>query len=92
MKKTIKIYTLEQVFKKKTTAFKRGYEEESLRLKLANEIRKERIKQNMTQTAVAKRASMPQSVIARIESGEHGFSVETLHRVATALGKRVELV
>lgn len=52
----------------------------------------ERIRRKMTQTAVAKKASMPQSVIARIESGERGMSVETLHRVATALGKSIQLV
>ena len=45
----------------------------------------------MTQAAVAKKAAMPQSVIARLESGDHSVSVETLRRVAHALGKRVEI-
>ena len=46
----------------------------------------------MTQAAVAREADMPQSVIARLESGTHSVSVATLSKVANALGKQVELV
>ena len=89
--KKIKVFTIEDVFGKKNTEFKRGYDEESLHLSLARELKAVRIKRSMTQMAVAKKAAMPQSVIARIESGERNMSVETLHRVATALGKRIIL-
>jgi|GEM_PF-1447047 len=91
-KNNIKTYTAEQVFRNKTKEFKRGYDEESARIALAKRIREEREKKKLTQVAVAQKAAMPQSVIARLESGEHAVSVETLTRVATALGKRVQLV
>jgi len=92
-KKDLKWYTPKEVFGKyaKNKEFQRGYREESMRIKLATKIRAVRIQKKMTQEAVAQKAEMPQSVIARLESGEHGVSVDTLSRVAHALGKEVEL-
>ncbi len=94
MKKTneIKLYSFDEVFKKKSPAFIRGYKEESARIDLAKKIKLEREKQKLTQHVVAKRAAMPQSVIARLESGEHSISVDTLGKVAHALGKQIDLV
>jgi ribosome-binding protein aMBF1 (putative translation factor) len=93
-KADLKWYTLDQVFGKyaKNKEFQRGYREESMRIKLATSIRKIRVHQKLTQEAVAERASMPQSVIARLESGEHSVSLDTLSRVAHVLGKEVELI
>ena len=93
-KKDLTWYTLEEVFGKvsKTKGFQKGYREESARIKLARKIRETRVAKKMTQEAVAEKASMPQSVIARLESGEHSVSLDTLNRVAHALGKEVELV
>jgi len=90
-KSQLKFYTLEQTFKKRGKAFERGYAAESTRIALAKKIREERDKKRLTQIAVARKANMPQSVIARIESGEHGISVDTLARVAHALGKKVTI-
>ena len=92
MKNTIKMYSFNEVFKKKTSEFNRGYREESARIVLAHKIKSERESHKLTQKIVAKRASMPQSVIARLESGEHGISVDTLGKVANALGKQIALV
>ncbi|OGG50260.1 hypothetical protein A2763_04715 [Candidatus Kaiserbacteria bacterium RIFCSPHIGHO2_01_FULL_54_36] len=58
---------------------------------LAKQIRELRIAQRLTQKMIAKRADMPQSVMARIEGGEHSISVDTLNRVAHALGKKVTI-
>ncbi len=93
-KKDLKWYTLKEVFGKasKTKAFRLGYAQESARIELAQTIREMRKKKRYTQAAVAKLADMPQSVIARLESGEHGVSVETLSKVAHALGKKIQLV
>ncbi|MDP3965821.1 MAG: helix-turn-helix transcriptional regulator [bacterium] len=93
-KKNLKWYTLDEVFGKyvKNKEFQRGYREESQRIKLASKIRATRIAKKMTQEAVAQKASMPQSVVARLESGEHGISVDTLGKVAHALGKEIALV
>ena len=41
---------------------------------------------------MADRAGMPQSVIARIESGTRGMSLDTLGKIAIVLGKKIELV
>lgn len=92
-KKEFVWYTADQVFKRyrKNKEFQRGYHEESARIALAKQIKQHREKTNMTQTAVAQKAHMPQSVIARIESGEHSISVDTLSRVAHALGKKVTI-
>lgn len=86
-------YTLNQVFKKasKKDEFHRAYQEETARIKLAQQIRNTRISKKLTQKTVAERADMPQSVIARLESGSHGVSLDTLNKVAHALGKRVQL-
>lgn len=85
--------TSDQVFKSvsNTKKFKNVYDEERLRLRLAQQIRTSRVKKNLTQAKLAKRANMTQSVVARIEAGQHGVSVDTLGRVATALGKEVQI-
>ena len=82
----------DQVFKKTgTKKFQDAYNEERLRLRLAQQIRTTRIKKNLTQSKLAKRANMTQSVVARIEAGQQGVSVDTLGRVASALGKEVQI-
>lgn len=40
---------------------------------------------NLSQRALARQLGMPQSVIARLEAGEHAPSVETLHRISRGL-------
>lgn len=92
--KELKWVSAEQVFKKarKSKVFRRAYDEELARLKLAKTIRESRLSRKMTQAAVARKVDMPQSVIARLESGTHSVSVDTLSKIAVALGKQVELV
>ena len=41
---------------------------------------------HLTQTALAKKLGMHQAAIARLESSEHNPSIETLQRLANALG------
>ena len=88
---TIKTYTFGEVFKKRGVDFERGYAEESLRLTLAAQIKDARIQKHLTQAAVAKQVGMPQSVVARMESGAHSVSVDTLGKIAHVLGKQVVL-
>lgn len=89
-----KTKTLEQVLKKqfKSPKFKEAYNEELFRLKIASEIKSLRLQKKLTQENFAKKAQMPQSVVARIESGKHSISLGTLNRVAQALGKKVQLI
>ena len=91
--KELRWYSYKEVFGKasKTNEFKEAYREEMQRIRLAREIKEIRVRKNLTQEAVAQRAKMPQSVIARLESGEYSISLDTLSRVATALGKQIEL-
>ncbi len=90
----LKFYTTDEVFKKasRSKKFIQSYNEEALRLGLAMEIGRVRRAKRMTQAAMAKKADMPQSVIARIESGRHSITLATLSRIAHALGKKVQLV
>lgn len=72
--------------------FHRVFTEEMNRLRLAHEIRTLRQKKKMTQGEVAAKAAMPQSVVARIESGRHSFSIATLHKIARVFDKHISLV
>ncbi|OGZ08733.1 MAG: hypothetical protein A2762_00025 [Candidatus Lloydbacteria bacterium RIFCSPHIGHO2_01_FULL_54_11] len=91
--KKIEIHSFESVLKEfsKDKEFVRAYNEELQRHRLAKQIRSLRIAQNMTQRFVAQKTGMPQSVIARIESGQSGISLDTLGRVAHAFGKDIQL-
>ncbi len=89
----LKLYTPKEVFKKasKSRVFQDAYNEEIVRLRLSSKIKKIRLEKHLTQKDVAGKAQMPQSVIARIESGTHGFSLGTLNRIAKVFNKEVEL-
>lgn len=86
--------SFEEVLKNllRDSAFRKAYQEELMRRQLAKQIRGLRTRRRLTQKMVAQKAGMPQSVIARIESGESGISVDTLGRVAHAFGKEIQLV
>src|SRR3989338_7411106 len=87
-------YSHEELLKKelKSKVFRKAYAEEMARLNLVQQIRELRLKKRLTKKQVAKRANMPQSVIARLESGEHSFSLDTLQRIASVYDKKVALV
>ena len=97
MKKQTEKYNfipLDTVIRKKlkNERFRRSFSEEIARLQLAHEIKTLRQKRKMTQKEVAVKADMPQSVIARIESGSHSFSIVTLHKIARVFDKQIGLV
>lgn len=94
MKNKKQTKTLEEILNKslKSQIFKESYNEELFRLKIASEIKNLRTIKKLTQEKFAEKANMPQSVVARLESGKHSISLDTLNRVAFALGKQVQLV
>src|SRR3989338_4890673 len=97
MKKTstkYKFAPLDAVIAKriKDNRFRKSFSEEMGRLQLAHEIKALRQRKGMTQKEVAAKEDMPQSVIARIESGTHSFSIATLHKIARAFDKQIGLV
>ena len=75
----------------KNKKYRDAYEEARRRRRIATQIRESRIAKRLTQKTVAQRADMPQSVIARIESGRHDASLPTITKIASALGKKVEV-
>ncbi|MBM3261422.1 helix-turn-helix transcriptional regulator [Candidatus Kaiserbacteria bacterium] len=92
-KDTAMWHSFEETFGRvsKTKKFQTAYTEEIIRLKLAKQVRELRLSKNLTQKNVAEKAGMPQSAVARLESGEHSISVDTLGKVAYALGKHIAL-
>jgi ribosome-binding protein aMBF1 (putative translation factor) len=90
----LKWKTADQVFKKSSSnrEFKTAYKAETERIAIARSLREARIKRDLTQAELAKQTAMPQSAIARLESGNHSVSFETLSRVAHALGKEIKIV
>jgi ribosome-binding protein aMBF1 (putative translation factor) len=93
-KEDMVLYRFEDVIKEsmKSPEFRREYTQALQRIKLAKQLYDIRKAKRMTQKNVADKASMPQSVIARLESGEHSASIATLGKVASALGKQIALV
>lgn len=71
--------------------YQRLLREEGEILDIAIQIALARKKKNLTQVQLAKRVGMPQSQIARIESGNHNVTLGTLYRVAGALDLRVRV-
>lgn len=76
----------------KKPGFKKAFLAEMARENLAFDLKTLRIEKKMSQKQVATKAEMPQSVIARMESGRHSVSITTLQKVAVVFGKRVGLV
>ncbi len=93
-KEVVKFTPLSAVImeRKKNPEFRKAFTEEMSRIKLAHEIRTLREKRHMTQGEVAEKAEMPRSVIARIESGTHNFSIATLHKIASVFDREIRLV
>jgi len=91
--KSVREYSFEEVFKDsfKSKVFRKEYNEEVVRLKLANQVRDMRMSKHLTQKKVAERADMPQSVVARVESGSHSFSLGTINRIAQVFEKELQL-
>jgi len=58
---------------------------------LISEIMQARIDQKITQKELAERIGTKQSNISRLESGNYNPSLEFIEKVATALGKKVEI-
>lgn len=68
-----------------------NFEAENLRLESAVVLLKAREDAGLTQRELARRVDVPQSTIARIERGNN-TSVDTLSKIANALGKKLCLL
>jgi DNA-binding XRE family transcriptional regulator len=90
----LKFNTFDEVFGKllKSKKNREIYETELTRLHLIRQIRELRKSKRLSQRTFAARIGMPQSVIARLETGRHKISLTTLIDIASAFGKQVKLV
>ena len=78
----------------KDRKFRKAYEEESQRLKIAYQIAKLRKQQKLSQKELAHRLKTTQSVVARMETGEQNLTTDTLQKIATAFKNslRIEFI
>ena len=69
-------------------AFRAEWERTALARAVALAVVGYRVKHSLTQTQLAKMLGMRQPHVARLESGEHNPSLETLQRLSRVLGLR----
>ncbi len=77
--------------KAESTVFKEAYEQEQMKLDLADLVFELREQSGLNQTDFAKRVNKSRSTIARIESAVMEPSISTLEDIAKALNKHVEI-
>lgn len=76
----------------KNPKFKEAYKALEPEYRLTSELIAARLKSKLTQEELAKKAGVSRTVIARLESGSANPTVDTVNRVAGALGKQICLV
>lgn len=75
---------------RKSLEFRKSYDEEVARLRIAYQIGKLRKKRGLTQSELARRLKTTQQTISRLEDTQNlQFSVRTLARIAAALRSRL---
>jgi len=77
--------------KKKDKAFAIGFDEGYEEFKIGVILREARESEGLTQEELAKRLKTKKTAISRIENHADDIKLSTLERVATALGKRLEV-
>ncbi|PIP24539.1 MAG: transcriptional regulator [Candidatus Nealsonbacteria bacterium CG23_combo_of_CG06-09_8_20_14_all_37_18] len=75
----------------KNKAFRRAYEEESQRLRIAYRILQLRKKQKLSQKELARRLDTTQSAVARMETGQQNFTTDTLQKIASVFEKDLKI-
>ena len=88
-----KEYTLKDDFEKriKNPEFKKAWEESEIEHLLSVSIIKTRLKEKLSQRALAKKVGTSQSVIARIEGMDANPSLKLLKRIAKALDTKLKI-
>jgi predicted transcriptional regulator len=75
----------------KSRKYRAHYREAADMLDIAIQISEARKQKKMTQSQLARKVGMPQSQIARIESGNSNVTVGTLAKIGDALNKKLQL-
>ena len=76
----------------KNPEFKKYYDEYGRQLEIAYKILQLRKKKKLSQAQLAQKIGTKQSNIARMEAGQQNFSVDTLDKIAGALGCNLSIV
>lgn len=77
--------------KKRDKKFAEGYDEGYEQFKVGVVLRQAREEAGLTQEELARRLHTKKTVISRIENHAEDIKLSTLERVASALGKRLEV-
>ncbi len=77
--------------KMKNKEFRKAYEEESQRLRIAYQITQLRKQQKLSQKELARKLKTTQSVIARMETGQQNLTTDTLQKIASAFKRDLEI-
>jgi DNA-binding XRE family transcriptional regulator len=75
----------------KDKAFREIYKKESRKLEIAYQILLLRKKKKMSQSVLAKKIGTKQSNIARMETGQQNFSIDTLQKIAQVFNKDLKI-
>lgn len=75
----------------KDPEFRRLYEEADIELRVALEITRAREAKKMSQRELADALQTKQQTVSRIERGAQNVTIETLDRIARALGKGLQV-
>ncbi|HBU07392.1 MAG TPA: transcriptional regulator [Candidatus Magasanikbacteria bacterium] len=75
----------------KNPEFKLMFDEYGKQLEIAYQILQLRKKKKVSQSQLAKKIGTTQSNVARMEAGKQNFSTDMLVKVASALGKTLEI-
>lgn len=89
----MKIYTLQDDLKKrlKNPAFKKAWEQSEAEYQVSRSLIAARIKRNISQQQLAKKANTTQAVISRLENMTANPSVGLLQKIAQALNLKVKI-
>ncbi|MCK4910229.1 MAG: helix-turn-helix transcriptional regulator [Thermodesulfovibrionales bacterium] len=77
--------------KKKDKKFAEGYDERYEQFKIGMVLRQAREEAGLTQEELARRLHTKKTAISRIENHAEDIKLSTLERVASALGKKLEI-
>ena len=75
----------------KDPEFRRLYEEADIELRIALEVIRARQARHMTQRELAQAIKTKQQTVSRIERGAQNVTIGTLHRIARALGRSLQV-
>ena len=89
----MKLYTFDDHLKEllRNPAFKKEWEDSEVEYQIGRRLIEARLKRNISQRDLAKKANTTQAVISRIEAMNSNPSIGLLKRLAEALGTKLKI-